>query len=414
MPVARRSQIRISRLRAPERRIRVLLHAVHSAHESTMFMLGGAYHEGVVNLNLYTQSEADYLRMKSIFGERTFYTAEGPDVHTGEYRIRFRTSDRPVLRYFLNKLIQDFQGFENLQRTLTSSGFALQPRVETEDQLPSWLRISNLEPWVIGRYEIQSSLTTQKIKSIVIARNEVNGNMGVTVFSRPEHASEFRDSLAESPGRTHIFLNSTPMHHTEFEPINLAGTTQINELLATLRTFDPSLDETEIFSLRLAFSTIDRRIPETDHLFVDQPHIIQTPYQPTPIFLPMQGMLLMARRATQDSSPQSQTLPARSKHAITLAEHQDLIIDDEMICPISLEIMEDPVYFTGLESNNKKCFERTQILHLLSKANPRHPLTREPITLQQMQRDDELRQRIEDFVDLAVNRRQARELSSHF
>jgi hypothetical protein len=49
-------------------------------------------------------------------------------------------------------------------------------------------------------------------------------------------------------------------------------------------------------------------------------------------------------------------------------------IDDEFICPLSLEIMENPVYFT-VASGNSTRFERVQILKVLLDHSPRHPIT---------------------------------------
>ena len=71
-----------------------------------------------------------------------------------------------------------------------------------------------------------------------------------------------------------------------------------------------------------------------------------------------------------------------------------LTLEECMICPISLEVMTNPVFFENLRSGNQVRFERLQMCQVLSSGNRVHPFTGEGICFLMMEDDVALRDKI--------------------
>jgi len=93
---------------------------------------------------------------------------------------------------------------------------------------------------------------------------------------------------------------------------------------------------------------------------------------------------------------QDLSIPLESLNATRLKDYSDLEIDDDFICRISLEIMTNPVYDPAFPQQK---YDLLVIQHWL-KGHHTNPITRTPLSPENLVRDDELKDRIDCFMSM--------------
>jgi hypothetical protein len=94
------------------------------------------------------------------------------------------------------------------------------------------------------------------------------------------------------------------------------------------------------------------------------------------------------------------SVPLESLNAKRLEGYSNLEIDDDFICKISFEIMTQPVYDPAFPEHK---YDLPVIQHWL-KEHDTNPTTRSPLSIENLVHDHSLKERIDQFVDLSLEK----------
>lgn len=439
-PSNRRVTIRFrqTQTQAPGRRFSVAGRVSEPANSTIALQVRGLVEEGPVYIAVSAGTEEEYRQIKSVLGARPYYQDQGSMLDV--YSVVLHTSDRTVARLFLNQLFVNFPSLQMAKNRLIAEGFSLEPSINQADEIPSWLDINELEPWQEGKFTLRKTRSSQSIYIIRLQRSERNSEVLFNIMFKEIHLQRFR----QTTGSTELDCSSHVNYFSSFDRSYLSNDEgaleQFTQFIQRLPGFDPTVTQHHLDRLLEAFNRIRIRpqVPvqvTPDH---EPPERIRTvtllgnSTRPQPLFL-IDGTSMTilhnnrirhAPRPVIFSAPSRVTPPEhivkRSVHAETLELLEEKMKDNQVdeslvkslmeiqedyICPLSLEIMECPVYFTGLNSGNQTRFEKSQIVKYMLSGNATHPITREPIIFLHMNDDillkDQISERVNEILSLS-------------
>jgi len=106
-------------------------------------------------------------------------------------------------------------------------------------------------------------------------------------------------------------------------------------------------------------------------------------------------------RSNATYRPSQSTAVKTTLSNATKLEGMDAEVPESLTCPITKDIMTNPVYFRNLKSKNIQCFEYEAIIEVM-KIDPKHPFTREVLSIQSITPNDLLKKECDDFVAQAI------------
>jgi hypothetical protein len=401
------------------------------------------------HVRAYFKDQFTYIRGNMFLAQHRIFEPES-NMLDSNYSFSIETKDLRLLGTAIQELVRISSGLQRHLNNIESRFFInMNQAYELPENIPTWdhVRTHNSARNAMTD-EFRNIRNSRKIMKIDLLHESTRACHNIQVrFSTHEHYEALRSQLVENhtiSGRENDVLRNTIILFVDHN--NPRSIQRSKDFIAQLRSFDTTIDEEMARILLRETAPIatsvnaDIHVSDDDDIYSFLDRILPRTTDPVRFERGTESHANEAARASfsgfyaralqqfgrrdntlenalnqsfaehyghtgatyrpSQSAASAPTSPDAGANAKALAE-VDIDVPDHLTCPLSLEIMTNPVRFRGLSS--EQCFEEAWIMEYLRGSNA-HPLTRETVDITMLITDLAIKRECDAFTKTEVQK----------